>query len=422
MRESFIKVAHESPFPIQNLPFGVFSTDTKERHVGVAIGDQVLDLTQLEMRGVLKGEYFQAGSLNRFIEAGSAEWRRIRASVGELLDANNSALRDNTNLRQECLNSLTGVTMHMPVEIGDYTDFYSSREHATNIGSMFRDPKNALLPNWLHVPIAYHGRASSVVISGTPVRRPCGQTKPEGQELPGFGPSKALDFELEIGFIVGKSNSLGEPIPIDQAADHIFGVVLVNDWSARDMQVWEYVPLGPFLAKNFATSISPWVVTLDALEPFRVPGPEQVPEPLPYLKSEQPWNFDITLEVWLKSASMSHSDLICKGNSKGLYWSVAQQLAHHTSNGCPVRVGDLMASGTISGEQRNQRGSMIEITWRGKEPIVLSSGETRNWLQDGDTVTMKAYARAADGSTIGFGEVTATVLPAKVKPELVVTR
>jgi fumarylacetoacetase len=422
MRKSFVEVSEDSGFPIQNLPYGVFSRAGGELRIGVAIGDFVLDLTELERRGVLAGANFQGQSLNDFIAAGRGEWRRVRGAVGDLLDRDNPTIRDDSSLREAVLFPRASVRMHLPVEIGDYTDFYSSREHATNLGSMFRDPKNALLPNWLHVPIAYHGRASSVVVSGTDVRRPCGQSKPEGQELPGFGPSKALDFELEVGFIVGQPNQLGTPIPVERAAEHIFGMVLVNDWSARDLQVWEYVPLGPFLAKNFATSISPWIVTLDALEEFRVAGPTQDPEPLPYIRKGEPWNFNIELEVSLKAASMQRGDVISKVNFGGIYWNIAQQLAHHTSNGCNVKVGDLMASGTVSGTEKGARGSMIELTWRGAEPLALSNGEARTWLKDEDTVTMRAYARSASGYTIGFGEVSGTVLPAEIAPELVVVR
>ena len=299
----------------------------------------------------------------------------------------------------------------LPVDIGDYTDFYSSREHATNVGSMFRDPDNALLPNWLHLPVGYHGRASSVVVSGTEVRRPMGQTQ-NGDAPPTFGPSRLLDFELELGFFTGPGNALGEPIPVEQAADHIFGFVLVNDWSARDIQKWEYVPLGPFLAKNFATSISPWIVTMDALEPFRCAGPVQDPEPLPYLRSQGPQAFDIHLEVGIQPEGAGEDDVVCRSNFRYMYWNVCQQLAHHTVTGCNVRPGDLMASGTISGPDKGSYGSMLELTWRGQHPLRLSDGSERKFLADGDTVVMRGRAEK-DGLRIGFGEVSGRILPAR---------
>jgi fumarylacetoacetase len=421
MKRSFIPTPPDSPFPIQNLPYGVFSTGKSAPRIGVAIGEMILDLTTLQERGVLAGDYFKSSTLNRFMEAGRGEWSTVRARLGELLDSENPTLRDNAELRAAALLPQNGAQMHLPVSIGDYTDFYSSREHATNVGAMFRDPANALLPNWLHVPVGYHGRASSVVISGTSIRRPCGQTKADDKELPSFGPSKLMDFELELGCIIGKPSTLGEPIPVDKAHEHVFGMVIVNDWSARDIQKWEYVPLGPFLGKNLGTSISPWVVTLDALEPFRVPGPPQSPEPLPYLRSKGDWGFDIDLEVGLKTTAMSASAPIVHGNFRSMYWNVCQQVAHHTSNGCNLRVGDLLASGTISGVDPISYGSMLERSWKGTKPITLPNGETRTFLRDGDTVTMTARARGA-GFTVGFGEVTGTILPATVDPTLVVER
>jgi fumarylacetoacetase len=301
--------------------------------------------------------------------------------------------------------------MHLPAAIGDYTDFYSSREHATNVGIMMRGPDNALMPNWLHLPVAYHGRASSVVISGTPVRRPCGQIKPDGAEHPIFGPTRALDFELEMGFFVGPGNELGRPISIAEAADHIFGLVLVNDWSARDIQRWEYQPLGPFLSKSFATSISPWVVSLEALEPFRCTGPVQDPAPLLYLQSPGRWALDIRLEVWLRSAKMADAARISLSNSKNLYWNICQQLAHHTINGCNLRPGDLLASGTISGPAPDSRGSLLELAWKGTTPVSLPGGEKRVFLEDGDQVIMTGWCEGTD-YRIGFGTVEGTIQPA----------
>jgi len=297
------------------------------------------------------------------------------------------------------------VQMHLPVQIGDYTDFYSSREHATNVGTMFRDPENALLPNWLHLPVGYHGRASSIMISGTPFHRPKGQTKAAEAAAPTFGPTRLLDFELEMAFIIGKPNELGNSVEVDVAEDHIFGMVLFNDWSARDIQTWEYVPLGPFLAKNFASHISPWIVTMDALEPFRCASPLQEPEVLPYLRSEGDHNFDISPE-----GGQPHT--ICNSNFKYMYWSMAQQLAHHTVNGCNMRIGDMCASGTISGPTSNSYGSMLELTWRGTKPIAMPDGSERKFIMDGDTVIMKGHCEK-NGIRIGFGDVTAKVLPAK---------
>ncbi|MFQ5582827.1 MAG: fumarylacetoacetase, partial [Calditrichia bacterium] len=320
-------------------------------------------------------------------------------------------LRDNVVLRDRALVLQDDVQMLLPVEIGDYTDFYSSKEHAANVGSMFRDPENALLPNWLWLPVGYHGRASSVVISGTDIHRPKGQMKPEGAEKPVFGPCKLLDFELEMGFFTGPGNQLGHPIPVDQAYEHIFGMVLVNDWSARDIQKWEYVPLGPFLAKNFATSISPWVVTLDALKPFRTRSTKQDPPPLPYLKYKGDWSFDIHLEVLLQTKKQKESQRISLSNFKFMYWNICQQLAHHTVTGCNVRPGDLMASGTISGPTPDSYGSMLELAWRGTKPIKLANGEERKFLEDGDTVIMTGWCQG-EGYRVGFGEVCGTVLPA----------
>jgi fumarylacetoacetase len=301
--------------------------------------------------------------------------------------------------------------MKLPVRIANYTDFYSSYHHAHNVGTMLRGPENALMPNWKWLPVAYHGRASSLVVSGTDVRRPGGQTKGSDAAAPTFGPSKSLDYELETAFLIGPGNSLGEPVPIDRAADHIFGLVLMNDWSARDIQAWEYQPLGPFLAKNFATSISPWVVTLEALEPFRKPLPPQDPQPLPYLRAKSDFTFDIQLEAQLQTSSMSAPHVITRTNFQNLYWSISQQLAHHTVNGCNLEPGDLLASGTISGATEDSRGCMLELTWRGANPLKLPNGETRKWLEDGDRLTITGWCQG-DGYRVGFGEVSGRILPA----------
>lgn len=407
---SFIDVSPTSHFPIQNLPYGVFSRAGEPARVGVALGDFVVDLAALEQAGLLTTSYFQHASLNPFLAAGRQQWTAVRRQLLQVLAADSPTLRDNQPLRQQAIIPQQDVSMHLPVNIGDYTDFYSSRQHAFNVGSMFREPDKALFPNWLHMPVGYHGRASSVVVSGTPIRRPNGQTKPNQADGPQFGPSGRLDFELEMGFFIGPGNALGQPISTAQAADQIFGLVLVNDWSARDIQKWEYVPLGPFLAKNLATSISPWVVPLDALAPFRTAGPPQIePEPLPYLQVDEAWSYDIHLEVLLETPTLTDAAVICRSNYKHLYWNMAQQLAHHTVSGCNMRPGDLLASGTISGDEPTSYGSMLELAWQGSQPIALPNGETRTFLEDGDTVIMTGYAQG-DGYRIGFGEVRGTVV------------
>jgi fumarylacetoacetase len=415
---SWVAVAPESHFPIQNLPYGIFRPRPGDApRVGVAIGEHVLDLAVLEAAGLfdtaaLRGRaVFGQGALNDFMALGRPAWREARATVSRLLRQDEPALRDNTDLRESALVPTAGVELLLPAAVGDYTDFYSSREHATNVGTMTRGADNALQPNWLHLPVAYHGRASSIVVSGTEVRRPKGQTKADDAPAPTFGPSRSLDFELEMGFFVGPGNNLGQPIPIEQAPERIFGMVLVNDWSARDIQRWEYVPLGPFLAKNFATTISPWVVTLDALEPFRIPGPKQDPAPLPYLRSPGDWAFDIQLEVLLQSATMDRPHVACRSNAKYLYWNVCQQLAHHAVNGCNLRTGDLLASGTISGPTPESYGSMLELAWKGTKPIALPNGEKRAFLQDGDRVALTGWCQG-QGYRVGFGEATGRVLPA----------
>ncbi len=416
---SFIPVSSDSHFPIQNLPFGVFRPEAGATpRVGVAIGEWVLDLSVLEEKGLLNlpelsGErVFDRSSLNAFMSIGRPAWKAVRAAVSRLLSENEPTLRDDAALRETVLISMAQARMCLPAEIGDYTDFYSSREHATNVGIMFRGKENALMPNWLHLPVAYHGRASSVVVSGTDVHRPSGQTKADDADAPTFGPSRLMDFELEMGFFIGPESRHGESVSVDRASDRIFGMVIVNDWSARDIQKWEYQPLGPFLSKNFATSISPWVVTLDALEPFRCAGPAQDPEPLPYLKSTDDRSYDIQLEVTLQGASMDAPHQISLSNFRYLYWNICQQLAHHTVTGCNVRPGDLLASGTISGPAKESRGSMLELSWRGSEPLALPNGEERKFLQDGDRVTMSGWCEG-DGYRVGFGDVTGRLLPAK---------
>ncbi len=410
-QQSFIPVAPQSHFPIQNLPYGIFAPAAGgPPRAGVAIGDYVLDLAQLEQYGLLETDFFDQPGLNTFMAAGSDVWLAVRAALQHLLDANTPTLRDNVELRQKLFFPQSQVVMHLPAQIGDYTDFYSSREHATNVGIMFRGADNALMPNWLHLPVAYHGRASSVVLSGTDIHRPYGQTIRDGADAPTFGPSRLMDFELEMGFFVGPGNALGHPIPVNTAANHIFGLALVNDWSARDIQKWEYQPLGPFLAKNLATSISPWIVTLAALEPFRCPSPPQAPPPLPYLQSEGDWAYDIHLEVQLQSAQMAAPAVIARSNFRTLYWNMCQQLAHHTITGCNMRPGDLLASGTISGATPDAYGSLLELTWRGSRPLALPGGETRKFLEDGDRLTLTGWAQG-DGFRVGFGEVTGRLLP-----------
>ncbi|WP_313816360.1 fumarylacetoacetase [Cupriavidus sp.] len=412
---SWVESANEGQthFPIQNLPYGLFSANGQTPRVGVAIGDQVLDLAALDDAGLLpaaaKGA-FASASLNRFIALGQPVWQATRARLTALLSGEDAALRDNAALRAQALVPMAGVTLHLPVEIPGYTDFYSSREHATNVGRMFRDPENALLPNWLEIPIGYNGRASSVVVSGTALRRPNGQTKLPNEPRPTFGPCRKLDYELELGFIVGKASALGEPVSTADAPAHMFGMVILNDWSARDIQQWEYVPLGPFNSKSFGTSISPWVVTMEALEPFRRDNPAQSPEPLPYLRQQGRNAYDIALEVALQPAGAAPST-VCRTNFKAMYWTMAQQLAHHTVSGCNVRVGDLMGSGTISGTTPDSCGSLLETTRNGAEPVALAGGAQRGFLEDGDTVTMTGWCQG-DGYRVGFGEVSGKILPA----------
>ncbi|WP_416864821.1 MAG: fumarylacetoacetase [Imperialibacter sp.] len=413
--KSWVEVRPGSDFPIQNLPFGIFQTADTQPRVGVAIGDYVLDLKMLAHEGFLDAllipeSVFAQPYLNELMAFGKEKTSALRNRIADLLNDENEDLRDEEDLLPDLLVPMKEAKMLMPVLVRDYTDFYSSKEHATNVGTMFRDPENALLPNWKHLPVGYHGRASSIIVSGEPIRRPKGQRKDGDKDQPVFGPSGRLDFELEMAFITCKENKLGESISTAQADDYIFGFVLFNDWSARDMQAWEYVPLGPFLAKNFASSISPWVVTLDALGPFRVAGPKQEPEVLSYLQAEGLSNFDINLEVGIQPKG-SAEKVVCRSNFKHMYWNIRQQLAHHTINGCNINVGDMYASGTISGPTPDSYGSMLELAWKGTKPIPMPDGSTRSFLQDGDMVTMRGFAEK-DGIRIGFGEVKAEILPA----------
>jgi len=410
--QSWIKVDKNSDFSIYNLPFGIFSESDQIKRVGIAIGDHVIDLYAAYELGVFKDLNFdisvlESDYLNDFIALGKAVTVKVRADIQFELCTENSVLKSHPSvfIKQSV------VTMHLPVKVGDYTDFYSSIEHATNIGTMFRDPDNALLPNWKHLPVGYHGRASSIIVSGQNVHRPKGQVVLEAGSPPTFQASTRVDFELEMGFIIGKPSSLGDSVSTENADTYIFGKVLFNDWSARDIQKWEYVPLGPFLAKSFASSMSAWVVTLEALEPFRVDGPLQQPAVLPYLNSIGSRNYDINLEVAIqpkncKETTVSHS------NFKYMYWNMNQQLAHHTVNGCNLNVGDLMASGTISGKDSNSYGSMLELSWAGSKPVELNEGGTRKFIQDNDTVIMRGYCEKGP-IRIGFGSVSSTLLKAK---------
>ncbi|MCX5469343.1 fumarylacetoacetase [Acinetobacter nematophilus] len=413
---TFLEIAPQSDFSIHNLPYGIFSeTSQGDKRVGVAIGNWVIDLAALETLGLLpncKAHCFNQSSLNKFIETGKQNWHYVRQALQDLLSADNPTLRDHPELQQKVFFKQNAVTLHLPIQISGYTDFYSSKEHATNVGTMFRDPKNALLPNWSELPVGYNGRASSVVVSGKEIVRPSGQIKLPHEQRPVFSATRKLDFELETAFIVGKTTELGEPIAIEDAWDHIFGMVLLNDWSARDIQQWEYVPLGPFNAKTFASTVSPWVVTMEALEPFKVKGPQQHPEPLDYLKENTLNSFDIHLSVELQTSQSQQSEVICQTNFKYMYWSMAQQLTHHTIAGCNVQVGDLMGSGTISGPTENSYGSLLELTWNTTKPLSLSNGEKRGFLEDGDRVVIKGYAEKG-AVRVGFGQVTNTILPAK---------
>jgi fumarylacetoacetase len=412
---SFVAVDPSSDFPIQNLPYGVFFTPERPQlRVGVAIGDQILDLAALESAGLIRFEkdenIFARPSLNPFMALGPQVWSRTRARISELLRHDNPELRDDAALRGQALVPQAFAQLHMPIEVQGFTDFYSSKEHAFNVGVMFRGKDNALMPNWLSIPIGYNGRASTVVVSGTPIRRPRGQLKPPTADAPTFGPCRRLDFELEMGVVVGQASAMGDMLTAEQAEDMIFGFTLLNDWSARDIQQWEYVPLGPFQAKAFGTSIGPWIVTREALEPFRVHGPAQQPPPLPYLQQARPNNYDLQLAVDLKTEQMATAVGISRTNFRYMYWSSVQQLVHHASSGCAMNVGDLLGSGTISGPDKDQRGSLLELSWNGTEPLELEGGVRRTFLEDGDSLILRGWCQG-DGYRIGFGACEGTIVP-----------
>jgi fumarylacetoacetase len=415
---SWLSIPANSDFSIHNLPYGIFSTSSNpQKRVGVAIGEHILDLVEVANLGFFKSanlnlptSLFETEFLNDFIALGKPQTAQVRTILQTLLQATDSPLASHAG---KVLVAQAEATMHLPVRIGDYTDFYSSIEHATNVGIMFRDPANALLPNWKHLPVGYHGRASSIVVSGTDITRPHGQTKADSDALPTYQPSKQLDFELEVAFIMGKETALGEPIRTEEAENHIFGLVLFNDWSARDLQKWEYVPLGPFLGKNFGSTISAWVVPLEALEPFRVATPTQEPPVLPYLRFEGLKNYDLNLEVAIKPEGADET-VVSKSNFKYMYWNMVQQLAHHTVNGCNVRVGDMCASGTISGHTPNSYGSMLELAWKGTKPLQLNNGTMRTFIQDHDTVIVRGFCEK-EGIRVGFGEARGKILPARTE-------
>ncbi|OWM85610.1 fumarylacetoacetase [Punica granatum] len=414
--KSFIEVHPDSHFPIQNLPFGVFRPDTASlARPGVAIGDYVLDLSAVASASIFDGpilkdsDCFHQPNLNKFLALGRPAWKEARATLQRILSSTEPVLRDNAAFREKSLFLMSKVEMLLPIAIGDYTDFFSSMHHAKNCGTIFRGPQNPMPQNWFHLPIAYHGRASSVVITGTDISRPRGQGYPSGNSPPYFGPTQKLDFELEMAAVVGPGNELGKPIDVNDAAEHIFGLVLMNDWSARDIQAWEYVPLGPFLGKSFGTTISPWIVTLDALESFACAAPEQDPKPLPYLAEKVSKNYDISLEVQIKPDGQKDSCVVTRSNFKNLYWTLTQQLAHHTINGCNLRPGDLLGTGTISGPEPESMGCLLELTWNGQKPLSLN-GITRKFLEDGDEVTFTGVCKG-DGYNVGFGTCSGKVVP-----------
>lgn len=413
--QSWIEVDKNSDFPIQNLPFGIFKTKQGEPRVGSRIGNKVIDLNALYVLGYLKNlpfgqADFKTDALNPMMKKGKAATTDLRNRLSKLFNKENDDLSDNNHHVEQVLIDENSVEMLMPVQVGDYTDFYSSEGHATNVGTLFRDPENALLPNWKWIPVGYHGRASSIIPSNQSIKRPKGQQKPNDDQDPVFGPCKLLDFELEMAFVTYDGKPLGDSIKTDEASDYIFGMCIMNDWSARDIQKWEYVPLGPFLAKSFASSISPWIVTMDALEPFKTKGPKQDPKVLPYLEYKEDAHYDIDLEVGIIPEN-SEETVVCNSNYKYMYWNMSQQLAHHTVNGCNVRCGDMMASGTISGEEKSSFGSMLELSWRGSNPIQMKDGSERKFINDNDTVVMRGHCES-NGVRIGFGEVSTKVLPA----------
>lgn len=416
--KSFIEYSAHTDFPIENLPYGVFTSPSNAvKHIGVAIGDWILDLNVIShlFTGPLlkdKQHVFKDEKLNGFMGLSKAHWIEARKTLQELLDVKNNVLQGNSALKAKAFINQNVADMHLPVDIGDYTDFYSSIHHATNVGIMFRSKENALMPNWKYIPVGYHGRSSSVVVSGTPITRPLGQTLPVEGAAPFFGPCRLMDFELEVAcFVGGPPTKLGERVTAAQAEDRIFGLVVMNDWSARDIQKWEYVPLGPFTAKNLGTTISPWIVTIEALRPYIVANFPQDPQPFPYLRHSDPFNFDIKLEVDLKPANTLASTTICRSNYRFLYWTVKQQLAQQTVTGCNLRPGDLLGSGTISGDTTDSYGSMLELSWKGTKPLRLANGEERKFLLDGDTVIMRGYCVGQNGARIGFGTCEGTILP-----------
>ena len=408
---TWIEVPNNTDFSIYNLPFGIFSKKGVSKRVGVAIGNKVIDLLACNKLNIftdldIDNSVFENRFLNDFINLGKHKTNKVREILQKQLTDETSKLK----LHNDLIFSMFEVEMHMPVNVGDYTDFYSSMEHASNIGSMFRDPDNPLLPNWRHLPVGYHGRASSIIVSGVDINRPKGQIKPVDSENPIFSSSKRIDFELEMGYIIGKNSKLGSSISTKDAEDYIFGKVLFNDWSARDIQKWEYVPLGPFLGKSFASSISPWVVTIEALKPFKVQGPVQYPEVLDYLKFDGLKNYDINLSVSILPGDSEIETVICKSNFKYMYWNMSQQIAHHTVNGCNLNTGDMMASGTISGKSKDSYGSMLELSWGGKKDIILDGGYSRTFVEDFDTIFMRGYCLKND-IRVGFGEVKTKLLP-----------
>ena len=413
---SWISYSKESDFPIQNIPFGVFCLKDQHPRIGSRIGDKVIDLYALFRLGYLndlnlKESDLYSDSLNNLMKHGKHTVHLLRERISSIFDINNPELKENSAHHLEVLFDESQVNILLPVQIGDYTDFYSSKEHATNVGIMFRDPANALLPNWLWIPVGYHGRASSIVVSGTDFHRPKGQIKPNDNEDPIFGASRQVDFELEMGFITYDGVPLGDAIPVDEAENYIFGMCLFNDWSARDIQKWEYVPLGPFLGKNFASSMSAWIVTMEALQPFKVEAPAQDPKVLSYLQYKESSSYDISLQVAI-ATEKGEETVVSNSNFKYMYWNMAQQLAHHTVNGCNVRRGDLMGSGTISGPTPDSFGSMLELAWKGTKPILMHDGSERRFILDNDTVIMRGFCQN-EKYRIGFGQVIGKVLPAK---------
>lgn len=415
--KTWLEVPAGSDFPIQNIPFGIFSTKGTQPRAATRIGDTVIDLAILAEEGYFNDlgiddlRVFSKPYLNDLIACGRPVWRALRDQISELFEARSHEIQENSQMITRMLIPTDQATMHMPVKVGNYTDFYSNIEHAINVGKMFRDPANALLPNWRHIPVGYHGRASSIVVSGTMVHRPKGQTKADDAAFPAFGPTRQLDFELEMAFITGRQTELGTSIPVENAEEHIFGLVMFNDLSARDIQKWEYVPLGPFLGKNFASIVSPWIITLDALEPFRVKGPVQEPPVLPYLQFEGDKNYDINLEVFIQP-DKQEPFRVCRSNFRYMYWNMCQQLAHHTVNGCNIQVGDMYASGTISGPDEGSYGSMLELAWKGTRPLQLPDGTQRTFIEDNDTIILKGFAEK-NGVRIGFGEAVTKILPVR---------